>query len=55
VLRAGYYWVPQWFKASHQIVYWDKFSRPPVKPNYDRGVPDTWWFDADKAAKLRTN
>jgi microcin C transport system substrate-binding protein len=55
VLRAGYYWVPQWFKASHQIVYWDKFSRPPVKPKYDRGVPDTWWFDAGKAAKLRTN
>lgn len=55
VLRAGNYWVPQWFKASHQIVYWDKFSRPPVKPKYDRGVPDTWWFDPDKAAKLRTN
>jgi microcin C transport system substrate-binding protein len=55
VLRAGYYWVPQWFKASHTIVYWDKFSRPPVKPKYDRGVPDTWWLDADKAAKLRTN
>ncbi len=55
VLRAGYYWVPQWFKASHTIVYWDKFSRPAVKPKYDRGVPDTWWYDAEKAAKLRTN
>jgi microcin C transport system substrate-binding protein len=55
VLRAGHYWVPQWFKASHQIVYWDKFSRPAVKPKYDRGVPDTWWYDAEKAAKLRTN
>ncbi|NJO24262.1 MAG: hypothetical protein HC868_16800 [Sphingomonadales bacterium] len=29
VLRAGYYWVPQWSKASHTIVYWDKFSRRP--------------------------
>lgn len=55
VLRAGHYWVPQWFKASHQIVYWDKFSRPAVKPKYERGVPDTWWYDAEKAAKLRTN
>ncbi len=55
VLRAGHYWVPQWFKASHNIVYWDKFSRPPVKPKYDRGVPDTWWYDTAKAAKLRTN
>ena len=55
VLRPGHYWVPQWFKASHNIVYWDKFSRPPVKPKYDRGVPDTWWYDTGKAAKLRTN
>ncbi|HVY42389.1 MAG TPA: extracellular solute-binding protein [Hyphomicrobiaceae bacterium] len=55
VLRAGHYWVPQWFKAAHHIVYWDKFSRPAVKPKYDRGVPDTWWYDAEKAAKLRTN
>jgi microcin C transport system substrate-binding protein len=52
VLRAGHYWVPHWFKASHHIAYWDKFSRPAIKPKYDRGVTDTWWYDAAKAAKL---
>lgn len=52
VLRAGHYWVPQWFKASHNIAVWDKFGRPPVKPLYDRGVLDTWWHDSEKAAKL---
>jgi microcin C transport system substrate-binding protein len=55
VLRAGHYWVPHWNKASHTIAYWDRFSRPPVKPKYDRGVVDTWWFDAAKAARLKTN
>jgi microcin C transport system substrate-binding protein len=52
VLRAGYYWVPHWFSGKHRIAYWNKFSRPPVAPLYDRGVLDTWWLDAGKAAKL---
>jgi microcin C transport system substrate-binding protein len=54
VLRAGHYWVPQWYKAVHNIAYWDKFGRPAVKPRYDRGIIDSWWYDADKAAKLKT-
>jgi len=52
VLRAGHYWVPHWYKASHNIVYWDKYSRPAVKPRYKRGVISTWWYDKLKAAKL---
>lgn len=52
VLRAGHYWVPQYYKASHALAFWDRFSWPAVKPKYDRGIEDTWWFDAEKAAKL---
>jgi microcin C transport system substrate-binding protein len=52
VFRAGRYWVPQWYKANHWIAYWDVFDRPKVKPRYDRGAPETWWFDADRAARL---
>jgi microcin C transport system substrate-binding protein len=52
VLRAGHYWVPHWYKASNTIAYWDKFSRPETKPRFDRGILDTWWYDAAKAAKL---
>lgn len=55
VLRAGHYWVPHWYKASHHVVYWNKFSRPATKPRYDRGVEDTWWYDAAKAAASRIN
>jgi microcin C transport system substrate-binding protein len=55
VLRAGNYWVPQWYKAAHNIAYWDKFSFPATKPKYSRGAPDTWWYDKEKAAKLSQN
>ena len=53
VLRAYNYWVPHWYKASHNIAYWDKFDRPKVKPKYARGILDTWWYDSEKAAKLK--
>ncbi len=52
VLRAGNYWIPQWYKASHTIAYWNKFSYPAIKPKYGRGIIETWWYDAAKAAKL---
>ena len=53
VLRAHYYWVPHWFKAKHNVAYWNKFSRPALKPNYARGIVDTWWFDEEKAGRLK--
>jgi microcin C transport system substrate-binding protein len=52
VLRAGNYWIPHWYKASHRIAYWDVFGHPESKPRYARGIPETWWYDRDKAAKL---
>ncbi len=55
VLRAGRYWVPHWYKASHWIAYWDMFERPKAKPRYARGIPETWWYDPEKAAKIERN
>ena len=52
VLRAGHYWVPEWYKSVHNIATWDKYSRPAVQATYDDGVLDTWWYDTEKAAKL---
>ena len=52
VLRAEHYWVAGWYKPSHWIAYWDIFGQPSAKPRYARGVPETWWLDAEKAAKL---
>jgi microcin C transport system substrate-binding protein len=53
VFRAGRYWIPHWYKASHWIAYWDVFGFPAAKPRYFRGIPETWWYDADKATKLK--
>ncbi len=52
VLRASHYWVPHWYKASHNIAFWNKFSRPAVQAKYDPGILDTWWYDSAKAAAL---
>ena len=55
VLRAGHYWVPHWYKAAHNLAFWNRYSWPPVKPKYDRGAPETWWYDSAKAASLAPN
>ncbi len=52
VLRAGHYWVPHWYKASHTVAYWDKFSEPKIRTPYNRGIIETWWYDNEKAARL---
>lgn len=53
VLRAGHYWVPHWYKAAHNVAHWDRFSWPPKKPPYVRGIIDIWWFDRAKAEALK--
>lgn len=52
LIRAGRYWVPHWYLAAHRMAYWDVFGFPARKPGFSRGVPETWWYDQDKAAKL---
>jgi len=52
--RAGRYWVPQWYRTTHPIAYWDQFGHPPKPAKYTQGVgaPENWWYDAAKATKL---
>ncbi|MDE1172407.1 MAG: extracellular solute-binding protein [Parvibaculaceae bacterium] len=52
VLRAGWYWVPQWFKSVHTLAFWDIYDHPAEPPAYDRALEDSWWVDATRAAKL---
>ena len=59
VFRAGRYWVPQWYRNSHPVAYWDVFDHPKTSPryqidNYSSSVGERilWWFVPDKAAKL---
>ena len=54
VLRDKIIWVPNWFKGSHWIAYWDVFGSPETKPPYDRGI-DYWWFDQAKYDALKAS
>lgn len=51
-LRALRPWVPQWYRDTHWLAYWDIFNRPAIRPKYGRGVIDTWWIDSAKAKAL---
>ena len=59
VFRAGRYWIPQWYRTTHPLAYWDVFDHPKTLPRYqvsdysgDLGERTIWWYDAAKAAKL---
>ena len=52
LIRTGRYWIPHWYKPSHWIAYWDVFGRPATQPRYFRGIPETWWYDPERAAKI---
>jgi microcin C transport system substrate-binding protein len=56
VLLHNHYIIPQWYKASSNIVYWNKFGIPDISPIYDNqhrvGI-FTWWYDEVKTNKLK--
>ncbi|HEY0275286.1 MAG TPA: extracellular solute-binding protein, partial [Paenirhodobacter sp.] len=54
-LRSLRFWVPQWYKASHTVAYYDMFEHPAALPPHALGELDFWWYDADKAAKLKAD
>jgi len=53
VLRAERFWVPQWYKNTFTVAYFDMFEHPETLPPYALGEMDFWWFNADKAAALK--
>lgn len=55
VLLAQRFWVPQWYKASSWVAYYDQYAHPDKLPPYALGETSFWWFDADKAAKLKAS
>ena len=55
VLRAEVFWVPQWFRNTHNIAYYDMYRYPDTLPPYALGVLDFWWFDQDAYARLKAD
>jgi microcin C transport system substrate-binding protein len=55
VLRALQFRIPQWHKSSHTIAYYDMYEFPDPLPPYALGNLDFWWFNAEKAEKLKAD
>lgn len=53
VLRAEDFWVPQWYKNTNTVAYYDMYAHPETLPPYALGELDFWWFDQAKADKLK--
>lgn len=51
VLQWNFFVIPQWHLGKFRVAYWNKFSRPEIRPKYALGI-NTWWVDSNKAAKL---
>ena len=53
VLRAEVFWVPQWFRNTHNVAYYDMYRYPENLPPYALGTLDFWWFDQAAHDKLK--
>lgn len=53
VLRALRFWVPQWYKNTNTVAYWDLYEHPETLPPYSLGYLDFWWYNAEKADRLK--
>lgn len=53
VLRHEFIMIPVWYNADHWVAYYDQYGHPETIPAYGLGYLDFWWFEEDKAAKLR--
>ena len=53
VLRSIRFWVPEWYKSSYTVAYYDVFGRPEQPPTYILGETSLWWYDEAKAARLK--
>ncbi|MBT4527433.1 MAG: ABC transporter substrate-binding protein [Deltaproteobacteria bacterium] len=51
VLQWNFFVIPEWHISKFRVAYWNKFSRPAIRPKYALGV-DSWWVDKAKEAKL---
>lgn len=52
-LRSLRFWVPQWVKLTHTVAYYDMYEHPETLPPYSLGELDFWWYNAEKAEKLK--
>ncbi|MFN0115484.1 MAG: extracellular solute-binding protein [Paracoccaceae bacterium] len=53
VLRANRLRIPQWYKDSYWVAYYDMYEHPDPLPPFDLGYLDFWWYNAEKGEALK--
>lgn len=53
VLRYERIMIPVWYNDSSWVAYYDQYEYPDPLPKYAVGTLDFWWFNAEKAARLK--
>ena len=51
ILTWNHYVMPEWHISKFRVAYWNKFSRPEIRPKYALGLY-TWWIDPEKEQQL---
>ncbi|WP_317055921.1 MULTISPECIES: extracellular solute-binding protein [Roseovarius] len=52
-LRHEFFLIPDGYAPNHWVAYWDQYAHPEEIPPFALGTLDFWWYDADKAQKLK--
>ena len=53
VLLRNFYIVPQYYRSTRWLAYWNKFGMPEKQPEYLGADTDSWWIDAEKEKALQ--
>ncbi|MCP4489637.1 MAG: ABC transporter substrate-binding protein [Gammaproteobacteria bacterium] len=52
ILLYNHYVIPQYFGDTYRVAYWNRFSRPDIRPKHALGF-NYWWVDPVKEAALK--
>ncbi len=53
VLLWNHYVVPTWHITYVRTARWNRFGKPARIPEHSVGFPDIWWFDEEKARRIK--
>lgn len=53
VLLWNFYVVPQYYRSTRWLAYWNKFGLPEKQPEYLGADTDSWWIDTEKEKALQ--
>ena len=45
--------MPQYYRSTRWLAYWNKFSMPDKQPEYVGVDTDSWWVDTEKEKALQ--